>query len=92
MTLVNFLDIGGFVCGVVGVVLVGNINRWGYALLLLCNIGYGGLGYIQGNWGLFAVSIFMGVLDIYYFIKWTKALTIEKKCVILQSEVRENER
>lgn len=88
MTLLNFLDLMGFIAGCWGVILVGNINRWGYALLFLCNIGYGGLGYIQGNWGLFGVSIVMGLLDIKYFIKWSKALTIQKKCAILESEVK----
>jgi len=70
LSLINILDWSGFLLGCTGVILVGQIRKFGYVLLLITNICYGVLGLLQGNYGLLSVSADMGAIDIYYWIKW----------------------
>ncbi len=75
--IIQALDILGCTCGIIGAILCGRLNRIGYIFFMGCNTAYMLLGYMQGNYGLMIVSIFLMYIDIHYFIKW-KYLTKDK--------------
>jgi hypothetical protein len=63
-------DILGLIFGVLGAILVGNLNRYGFISFFLGSTFHGTLGYIQSNYGLMATCIIFMCIDMYYFRKW----------------------
>lgn len=66
------LDILGFVFGVTGALMVGQLNRMGFILFILGSTSHGVLGLLQGNYGLLTTCLTFIAIDIYYYRKWGK--------------------
>ncbi len=64
------LDIIGCCTGILGAILVGRLNKYGYVGFMVCNTAYFILGLLQGYYGLVLVSIVMFIIDVYYYKKW----------------------
>lgn len=73
-SLLQLLDIVGSTSGIIGATLVMKMNRYGYLSLIVCNLSYGILGYMQHNYGLVLVSIVMFIIDILGWIEWSRKL------------------
>lgn len=69
-TILNILDITGFIFGASGSLCVGLKNKYGFIFFILGSTAHGLLGFIQGNYGLLATCLFFIVADIYFFLKW----------------------
>jgi hypothetical protein len=70
--LIMILDIWGMIFGVAGAILVGKKIRWGFISFTTGGIGHMLLGLLQGNYGLMITCILFIIIDIYYFIQWSR--------------------
>ena len=72
MTLLIILDALGFIFGVSGAILVGNLNRKGFLAFIFGSLAHGVMGAMQGNWGLATTCFIFIFIDVYYYIRWGK--------------------
>lgn len=71
-TLLIGLDILGLIFGVTGAILVGKLNKLGFIAFIVGSTAHGTLGLLQGNWGLMTTCLVFIVIDVYFFIEWSK--------------------
>lgn len=68
--MIYVFDIVGFIFGVLGAILVGNKNRYGFLGFIVGSISHGSLAIMQGNYGLLSTCLVFICIDIYYFRRW----------------------
>lgn len=70
--MIEILDVLGFIFGVAGAILVGRINRWGLICFIIGSSAHGLMGILQSTYGLVTTCVVFIIIDIYYFIQWSK--------------------
>lgn len=70
--LLRVFDISGLIFGVLGAILIGNKNKWGFISFIVGSIFHGLLGYYTNNYGLMSTCCIFIMIDIYYFNRWRK--------------------
>jgi len=66
-------------CELLGVWMIGNKSRWGFALCLGCNAAWIYVSVTTGVYGLGAISVLMAAVNVRNFNRWSKEVACERK-------------
>lgn len=67
-----YIDALGFILGVLGAILVGQKNYWGFLAFMLHSTCFGILALIDSRYGLLSNCIIFFIIDVYYFVTWRR--------------------
>lgn len=66
------LDVFGFCIGACAAILIGYKNKYGFLCFAAHNTCYLTIGYFEQRYGLMSSCMLFLIMDIYFFIRWSK--------------------